>query len=84
MLTPGDSLQVPVTFAPTAAGAFERHVPRSAPTMATAQRDQVALTGSGARRPVRRWRSPAAGGWALNGSAAMTASTLTLTASRRR
>ncbi|HEY1486940.1 MAG TPA: choice-of-anchor D domain-containing protein [Micromonosporaceae bacterium] len=77
VLTPGDSLQVPVTYAPTATGAAKGSYLINADD-GNGQRT-IALTGTGAKVAGTSLPSPAAGGWAVNGSAAMTSSVLTLT-----
>lgn len=78
VLTPGDSLQVLVTFAPTATGAVTGHYTISSNDGQGSH--DVAISGTGVD-PAGGKPLPAlgAGGWVFNGSAAMSGTDLVLT-----
>ena len=77
VLSPGDELEVAVTFAPTAAGPANAQYTISSDDGAGAHR--ISVTGTGVPASGDAVPSPVSGAWKFNGSAQMSGSQLVLT-----
>jgi len=78
-LSPGASVQVPVTFAPTSTGVVTRSYDLTWTDVAGTHQLSVPVTGTGVAAPSGIAVPPPGGGWMFNGSAKMAGTTLSLT-----